>query len=460
MAQHIVPQWVIEKKCDGEALTQTEINYFVNGYTAGLLPDFQMSAWLMAIYHQGMNYDETTWLTQAMINSGSTLSHPKTKPVVDKHSTGGVGDKVSLILAPLVATCGVNVPMISGRGLGSTGGTLDKLQSIPGYRIDLSEAEFIRQVQQCGCSIIGQTADLAPADRKIYSLRDVTATVRAIPLMTASILSKKIASGIDALVLDVKYGHGANMSSYEPACALAASLQAVSERLGKPSVAMLTDMDSPLGRTVGNSLEIIEVVEALQGQGCADLMEVTYGLACQMLLVANVSDSAESALDLLERKLVSGEAFEKFVEMVALQGGDVSYIHDTHQFPQAPLQDSIVAEQEGYVSAIKAGNVGRALIMLGGGGRRHYEDDIDHRVGIVLHKAVGDKVVPGEAIATIYGKNTHELSDAKQLVAAALRVQREPLKPQYRIAQVVGADDSRAVNLATAFHPHIRETAD
>ncbi len=407
----MIPQWIIEKKRDGKPLTDEEIKSWIKGYTDGTIPDYQMSALAMAIYFQGMNISEISSLTEAMMNSGSIVDTSGiNRYKADKHSTGGIGDKVSLILAPLVACCDIAVPMISGRGLGITGGTLDKMESIPGYRTNLSIPEFLQVVDKCGCSIIGQTTDLAPADKKLYSLRDVTGTVSSIPLISASIMSKKLAEGINGLVLDVKWGNGAFMKTQEDAEELAKTMVGIGRKMGKDMTAILTNMNQPLGYTSGNALEVIESIEALQGKGAQDLMEVTYVLSAHMLILAGKAATPEEAITTLQNHINSGRAFEKFVEMVELHGGDTNVIKNTELLPQANIQHKFKADSDGYISEISAESVGRACLELGAG-RRAVTDNVDFAVGISHLRKVGDKIDAGETIATIHA-NSQETLDA------------------------------------------------
>ncbi|MCX6997894.1 MAG: thymidine phosphorylase, partial [Kiritimatiellaeota bacterium] len=386
----MLPQWIIEKKRDGAALTADEIREFIEGYTRGTIPDYQMAALAMAIYFRGLSADETVALTEAMLRSGDVVDTASiAAPKVDKHSTGGIGDKVSLLLAPLVACCGVAVPMISGRGLGLTGGTLDKLEAIPGYRTQLPTAEFLLIVAACGCSIIGQTERLAPADRKLYALRDVTGTVASIPLITASILSKKLAAGVDGLVLDVKCGRGAFMPTPAAARELAHSLVRVGRQMGQKMAALITGMDQPLGRAVGNALEVVEAIAALQGRGPDDLLEVTLALAERMLLLAGVARNAAEAGTLLARQLESGAAWEKFLDMVRRHGGDVAALEHPDRLPRARLQESFPAPASGFVAAADAEYIGRACLLLGAG-RAQITDTVDPAVGVADLVKIGE----------------------------------------------------------------------
>lgn len=435
----MLPQWVIEKKRDGGTLSEEELRFFIEGYTKGDIPDYQMAAMAMAIYIRGMTFEETAILTDLMLHSGDvvdTQSIPAYK--VDKHSTGGIGDKVSLILAPLIACCGCAVPMISGRGLGITGGTLDKLESIPGYRTDLSDSEFLGVVQRCGCSITGQTGQLAPADKKLYALRDVTATVPSIPLITASIMCKKLAEGLDGLVLDVKVGTGAFMKTMEDAKSLAENMVEVGKRMDKDMAAMITDMNETLGRTAGNALEVIESIETLKGQGPADLLEVTLALCGQMLLLAGKADNMEEAKALLQGHIDSGAAYEKFKEMVGLQNGDVSVLDDTSRLPAASIQESLPATESGYLSKVTAESIGRAVVVLGGG-RKKTDDAVDFGVGISNLAKVGDEVEQGQPLCVIHANGAGRLQEAKDLAASAFEYSDQPVEPPVRVYETIVA---------------------
>ena len=349
----MIPQWVIEKKRDKEELSEEEIREFINRYTDGTIPDYQMAAMAMAIYLNGMSFHETAWLTDAMMHSGRVLDTSFLPvPRADKHSTGGIGDKVSLVLAPLVACCDIAVPMISGRGLGITGGTLDKMESIPGYRVGLSEEDFFNVLREHGVSMIGQTAEVAPADKKLYALRDVTATVPSIPLITASIMCKKLAEGIDALVLDIKWGSGAFMKNKEDARILAKSMVEVGTRMGKQIRAVLSDMNQPLGRTAGNAVEVVEAAESLQGNGPHDFMEVTFSLCAHMLLMTGKANSEEEARTILQGHITSGAAFQKFKDMVRAHHGDDSVLDDLSRLPQAESTRDIRAASAGTITGL------------------------------------------------------------------------------------------------------------
>lgn len=425
----MLPQWIIEKKRDGLPLSEEDIRYFIGGFAKGSIPDYQMSALAMAILLRGMTAEEITAMTRAMMMSGdlvNTASIPL--PKIDKHSTGGIGDKISLILAPLAACCGIAVPMISGRGLGITGGTLDKLESIPGYRTDIPEQEFVRIAGKCGCSIIGQTERLVPADRKLYALRDVTGTVPSIPLIVASIMSKKLAAGLDGLVLDVKCGRGAFMKTEAEARSLAAALLDVARRMNKPATALITDMNQPLGRTAGNALEVIEAIETLKGAGPADVTNLSLALCARMLLLAKVSASEAEALSLLRSKLSSGEAFRKFVEMVSLHKGDTSFIENPARFRKAALATPLPAASDGTVADVNPDAIGRACIVLGAG-RTRVTDKVDHAVGISGIAKVGQTVSAGEPLAIIHAGSVESRDAARSLAEKAFVVRRGKVAP-------------------------------
>jgi pyrimidine-nucleoside phosphorylase len=423
---------VITKKRDQQELSTAEIESFIAGYTAGDIPDYQASAWLMAVVLRGMTRNETAALTSAMLHSGETLDlseFPAAK--VDKHSTGGVGDKTSLVLAPLAAAAGVVVPMISGRGLGHTGGTLDKLESIPGFNVNLSTAEFRRVLKQCGCCMIGQTAEIAPADRKLYALRDVTATVESPYLICASIMSKKLAEGIDALVLDVKTGSGAFMKKEEDAAFLAELMVETGKSVGKKVVALITNMDQPLGTHVGNSLEVMECIEVLRGGGAPDLRELCIELAAWMLYLGNAAKHISSARTLAEEQLHSGEPLRKFAEMIKLQGGDARAIDDPSLLPHAKNTATVSSGKSGFVAKINCQSVGIASVVLGGG-RAKKEDSVDPSVGIILHRKLGDAVSAGDALCTIYYNSENKAAQAAELLQksfeiAAVAPEKKPL---------------------------------
>jgi pyrimidine-nucleoside phosphorylase len=394
---------LIRKKRDGHKLGKAEIEYLVSEYTKDAVPDYQMSAFLMAVFFQGMDFRETTYLMQAMRHSGQELDLSGIKcPVVDKHSTGGVGDKVSLVLAPLVASCGVCVPMISGRGLGHTGGTLDKLESIPGFRTDLITEQLKKQLERIGVVMVGQTAEIAPADRKMYALRDVTGTVDSIPLIAASIMSKKLAENLDGLVLDVKFGSGAFMREYKKAKLLARTMVTIGRRSSVKTVAIMTSMDSPLGNNIGNSLEVIEAIEALKGKGPRDLMQITFALASEMLTTSKV----RGGVRLLEEKIGSGQALEKFRQLIESQGGDPRVIEDYTRLPLEKNPIKVVSSKTGYVHDVDTYAIGVALVKLGGG-RSKKEDVIDPSCGFKIYKKIGDHIGKGEPLAEVYSSRMH-----------------------------------------------------
>jgi pyrimidine-nucleoside phosphorylase len=426
----------IRAKRDGRHLNDAQWHDLIDRYTRGDIPDYQMAAFLMAAFLNGMSDAEMVALTHAMLHSGLVLDLsdlPGRK--VDKHSTGGVGDKVSIPLAPIVAACGVPVPMISGRGLGHTGGTLDKLESIPGFSTSLSIAEYRKQLAEIGLVMIGQTDDIAPADRKLYALRDVTSTVEFVPFIAASILSKKLAEGIDALVLDVKFGSGAFMQAEKDARFLAQTLVGVSERFGKPAVALLTDMDQPLGRAVGNWPEVAESIALLRGEGPEDLMEVTMALAAEMIVAGGKAASLLEGSAKAQEAIHSGAAWERFRAMVRAQGGDVAVVDD----PNGRTSEAITADVHapadatGYVSRIDALGVGRAMISLGAG-RRTKEDAVDPLAGCLLIKRQGDVVAPGDVLARVTASTEERMEEAMASLAAAWTYGAHPSRPDARIA--------------------------
>ncbi|MDF7798930.1 thymidine phosphorylase [Pontiellaceae bacterium B1224] len=422
----MLPQWTIEKKRDGAELDSVEISDFINGYTQGDIPDYQMSALAMAIYFQGMTPRETADLTLAMMHSGKVIdpdSIPGTK--VDKHSTGGIGDKISIPLAPLVAACGAVVPMISGRGLGITGGTLDKLEAIPGYRVGLSEPEFFQTLETVGCSMIGQTAEIAPADKKLYALRDVTATVPSIPLIVSSIMSKKMAEGIDALVLDVKCGSGAFMKDIENARALAKGLVDTGRAMGKKVTALITDMNQPLGRTVGNALEIQESLDILNGKGPADSQGLTLTLAEHMLTLADIQITAHGS------RLTNGSALAKFEQMVTCHGGDL-----TAGLPKAGKQIPLPAPKTGFISKCDAEAIGRASLLLGAG-RAKTTDSIDPAVGISNLRKIGERVEAGEPLCIIHSNGHEDESQLFQTLETAFQISENPVEPPPLIMEII-----------------------
>src|SRR5437870_8133485 len=411
---------VIMRKRDGGALSREEIAFFIDGVTTGSLPDYQASALLMAVVLRGMTPQETAWLTDAMVHSGVRVDLADIPGVkVDKHSTGGVGDKTSLIVAPLAAACGVPVPMMSGRGLGHTGGTLDKLEAIPGFRTNLSLAEAKAQVQKLGCALIGQTAEIAPADRKLYALRDVTATVESIPLISASIMSKKLAEGLNGLVLDVINGSGAFLPEVARGLELAKTMIALGEDRGCPTVALITAMDRPLGRACGNVLETEEAILALRGEGPPDLLEVTYALGVEMLIQGGIEKNTKKARKKLETAIESGLAAEKFEQIIEAQGGNPKTVEDPSVLPQAQAVEVYAAPRTGVVQRVEPRTIGRAIIALGGG-RRTVEDTIDPTVGFVITAKPGDKVLEGEPIASVFAKDADGIRTGFDALAQAI----------------------------------------
>ena len=431
---------LIRKKRDSGEHSREEIDFLISGYTRGEIPDYQIAAWLMAAWLRGLNRSELTALTESMLYSGEVLNLadlPGKK--VDKHSTGGVGDKTSLILAPIVAAGGLTVPMISGRGLGHTGGTLDKLESIPGFNVNLSLEEFRRVLRECGMGLIGQTAEIAPADKKIYALRDVTATIENVGLICASIMSKKLAEGIDALVLDVKTGSGAFMKREEDAVHLAEVMVETGKRMGKKTVALITDMDQPLGRAAGHSNEIIECIEVLSGRGPADLRELSIELSAWMFYLGERTRSVEEGCRLAENMIASGQAKNKFKQGIKLQGGDEHVIDEPQRLPRARFQVDVPSLTSGFVCGTNCEQFGVALAMLGGG-REKKEDAIDHAVGLEFSKRIGDRVKKGESLATIHYNSDAKLAEAKSLIAGSYQIgDAAPRQPRPLVRRILGA---------------------
>jgi pyrimidine-nucleoside phosphorylase len=418
---------LIRTKRDGGQLDRASLEWFVAGVTDGSLPDYQASAMLMAIVLKGMTAEETAALTDAMVRSGVKVDYPGLPRVaVDKHSTGGVGDKTSIILAPLAAACGAYVPMMSGRGLGHTGGTLDKLESIPGFRTGLSLDELRRGVATIGCALIGQTSEVAPADRKLYALRDVTGTVESIPLITASIMSKKIAEGIGGLVLDVKYGHGAFMKTEQDARRLARSLVDTGELARVRTEALLTNMDAPLGRAVGNALEIVESIETLKGRGPKDLESLSVEFAARMLVLSGIEPDVARATSRVREALSSGAGVDKLRQIIENQGGDPKVIDDYSRLPTAPDRDVITALRDGVVVAMRAEAVGRAAVGLGAG-RDRLDAVIDPAVGFMILAPVGARVKRGDPVIEIHHRNGHGLADARALLEPAIQIEDAPV---------------------------------
>lgn len=433
---------IITKKRDGQELSDQEIHWFIEKYTAGEIPDYQASAWLMAVYFRGMSPHETAVLTDAMAQSGETLDpHVIAPRTVDKHSSGGVGDKTTLVVGPIVASTGLPVAKMSGRGLGFTGGTLDKLESIPGFDVSLDRQELLKQVKEIGLVIASQTAQLAPADGKLYALRDVTGTVDSLPLIASSIMSKKLAGGNDAIVLDVKVGSGAFMTTVETARELAEMMVDIGERNGREVTALLSDMNQPLGCAVGNALEVKESIETLRGNGPADFTEHCLVIAAHMLFLGNKAQNVDAARTLAETQLQNGAALEKFVEMVAYQGGDTAVVDDPDaHLEHATFVESLPAPEAGYLAAIEAREIGLTTVMLGGG-REKKGDPIDHAVGIVVHKQVGDAVKVGEPVLTIHANTHKNLEEARARLQQAIRFSAEPVEPLPLFYDVVSTRD-------------------
>ncbi len=420
---------IIIKKRDGLELSREEIDFFINGYTTGEIPDYQASAFLMAILWRSMTDQESTDLTMAMAHSGEVLDlTPIVGKAVDKHSTGGVGDKTTLVVEPLVAACGLKVAKMSGRGLGFSGGTLDKLESIPGYRVNLTRTEFLEQVQKIGIVLSGQSADLAPADGKLYALRDVTGTVPSIPLIASSIMSKKIAAGAHTIVLDVKIGNGAFMETLADAKKLAELMVAIGRLSGRKVVAMLSDMNQPLGCAVGNALEVVEAIETLHGSGPVDFKEHCLEAAAYLLYSSGKTGSLEEAKKLAEKALLDGTAYEKFRLLVKSQGGDLCVVDDPSLLPKANVIHTIKAEKGGWIAGVHARTIGETVIALGGG-RAKKTDPIDHSVGMVVHIKVGDRVEAGQPLATIHARNEGEFNLAKDRIFQAISWSDRPTEP-------------------------------
>ncbi len=430
---------LIMKKRDGGILNENEIRFLIDGYVKGEIPDYQISSFLMAVFFRGMSFEESSALTKVMIQSGDVYDLSRVSgPLIDKHSTGGVGDKVSLILAPLAASCGVKVPMMSGRGLGHTGGTLDKLESIPGYSTQLSEREFIEGLNRIGYCMIGQSEKVVPADRKMYALRDVTATVESIPLITASILSKKFAEGAEGLVFDVKSGSGAFMKSFEDSKALAESLVKTGNQLGKRVVAVISDMNVPLGRKVGNFLEVEESIECLKGNCPDDLYNVTIRLTAWMVVLAGICKNMEDALSLCEEKIGDGSAFKKFVENVEYQHGDVEVVMDPLKGPKARYKRALVSERSGYIEGIDAFKVGLSTVILGAG-RSKKEDDVLPGVGVEFFKDVGESINSGEEICLVYADEESKLTEAMEMLKTAISYTDSPVnRREMVLEEIVG----------------------
>jgi pyrimidine-nucleoside phosphorylase len=429
-------EWIAKKR-DGEHFSEQEIEALIEAYTRGDIPDYQMSAWLMAVFFRGMNPQETLALTRSMVESGVRLDLASLGcPRADKHSTGGIGDKTSLVIAPLAAAAGLAVPMISGRSLGFTGGTLDKLESIPGFRVDLSIQEFRKTLETVGCAIVGQTKELAPADRKIYALRDATATVECIPLIVASILSKKLAEDLNALVLDVKVGNGAFMTSMEAASELAQKMVEVANGFGVKTCALLTDMSQPLGYAIGNALEVAEVIETLKGGGPADFRELCEKLAAQMLLLSFPEETPLQAQEKISRLLTSGQALQRFTRMVEAQGGDPKIVDRLNLLPRSPNQCVLPSRQSGYLAAVNARALGFASMSLGAG-RTTMLERVDPAAGLQVHRKIGDWIEKGEPLCTVHYGSGNRPAAALQQVEDAFQIAEMKPDPPPLIRRII-----------------------
>ncbi|WP_404329172.1 pyrimidine-nucleoside phosphorylase [Mesobacillus maritimus] len=415
---------LIEKKRDGLELTSEEVNYIIKGYTDGSIPDYQMSALTMAIYFKGMTENERATLTMAMVESGDQIDLSKIEGIkVDKHSTGGVGDTTTLVLGPLVAAVGVPVAKMSGRGLGHTGGTIDKLEAVEGFHVEIDNSEFIQLVNKNKIAVIGQSGNLTPADKKLYALRDVTATVDSIPLIASSIMSKKIAAGADAIVLDVKTGAGAFMKTLEDSRRLAKAMVQIGNNVGRNTMAVISDMSQPLGFAIGNALEVQEAIDTLRGEGPEDLTELCLTLGSHMVFLAKKAETLKEARGLLEKAIADGSALESFKVFLSSQGGDASVVDDKARLPQAKYKIELEAKEEGYVSEIVADEIGTAAMLLGAG-RATKESEIDLAVGLVLRKKIGDKVEKGESLLTIHS-NFEDVQEVKEILYKNIRLSKE-----------------------------------
>ena len=430
---------VIQKKRDGNELSKEEISYLIQGYVDGSIPDYQMAAFLMAVYYKGMTENETHLMTMEVARSGDMVDLSAIEGIkVDKHSTGGVGDKTTLIVAPIAAACGVKVAKMSGRGLGHTGGTVDKLESIPGYQTTLSREDFFKVVNDTGLSVIGQSGNLAPADKKMYALRDVTATVDSIPLIAVSIMSKKLAAGSDCILLDVKTGSGAFMKTLEDSIALAAEMVNIGENAGRKTMALITDMDTPLGEAIGNSLEVKEAVATLKGNGPDDLTEVCLHLAANMMVLAGLG-SAQECMDKAKAAIEDGSALQKLIDMVEAQGGNGDVIRDTTLFEEAKCSYEVLAKEDGVIQAMDTEKCGIASVMLGAG-RETKDSPVDLSAGILLHKKTGDAVKKGDVLATMYAAKEELFASAEAKYRSAITIGQEPVKRASLIFAKVSKD--------------------
>lgn len=420
---------IIIKKRNHQALTRDEIEFFIRGYSQDEIPDYQAAAWAMAVVLNGMDIQETSNLTMAMAFSGETIDLSGVVPIaVDKHSTGGVGDKTTLVVEPIVAACGLPVAKMSGRGLGFTGGTLDKIESIPGFRVDLTAEEFLSQLSRVGLVLCGQTADLAPADQKLYALRDVTGTVRSTPLIASSIMCKKIAGGAQKILLDVKMGLGSFMTDLDSARELAETMVRIGHETSRETVAVISDMNQPLGGAVGNALEVIEAIETLRGGGPQDFRQHCLAVASQLLILGNLAQDEAQAEKLAVRALDSGQALERFRQLVQAQGGDVSYVDEPQKFPRARLCETLQAAHGGFLARLDALQIGQASVLLGAG-RAKLGDPVDHAVGMVVHHKVGDRVEKGEPLVTISANQPSALNEARSMAQEALEIVPQSVEP-------------------------------
>jgi len=413
---------LIKKKRDGKILSEEEIEFLISNFTKGVIPDYQFSAFLMAGFLNGLNKKETAALTRSMLYSGKVIDLSSIAGIkVDKHSTGGIGDKTSLILAPIVAASGIKVPMISGRGLGHTGGTLDKLESIPGFRTDLNLDEYKNAIEKCGAVLIGQTKEIAPADKLIYALRDVTATVESIPFITASIMSKKLAEGIDGLVLDIKTGSGAFMKKFGDSKALALALINTAKAFDKKVIGFITDMNQPLGNYIGNWLEVYESVKVLQGEKVDDLLEVTLNLSGAMIYLGGKAKSIKEGIKISKEMIANGKAYEKFLEIVKLQGGDISFLKEPDKYPKSKVHEKLVADKNGTLESIDNYEIGMASLELGAG-RLTMTDKIDPKAGIIFYPKIGDKIKKGDVVAEIFTDKEEKVDEVKRKILSAVKI--------------------------------------
>ena len=431
---------LIRKKRDKKSLTEDEIKFLISNFTKGNIPNYQFSSFLMAAYLNGLNRRETAWLTKAMLYSGSVINLDSIKGrKVDKHSTGGVGDKTSLILAPVVAAAGVNVPMISGRGLGHTGGTLDKLDAIPGFKTRIGLAKYKNVLRKCGAVLAGQTKEVAPADKLIYSLRDVTATVESIPLITGSIMSKKLAEGIDGLVLDVKTGSGAFMKKYADSLALADSLTHTAKAFKKKVITLITDMNEPLGNYIGNWLEVYESIKVLQGEKLGNLVELSLNLSGAMIFLGGKASTIREGVEMSKEIIASGKAFDKFLEIVKLQGGNVELIKNPGKYPKSKINEPLTADKSGYLQSTDNYEIGMASLELGAG-RLTMADKIDPKAGIIFYPKIGERIKKGAVIAEIFTDKKDKVGLAKQKLLSAIKLSKDPVPPIKLVKTIISSE--------------------